>query len=619
MSDSDSEPDAALHKERTTVMFMDVVESMQMIAQDELGGIQRIRSFLAHVANEVIPAYQGRVAESRGDGLLLRFAHSGDVVACAAALHRAARASGLAQPSAPRLRLRIGVHVADIYADASALYGAGVNLAARIAAAGEPDDTLLSATARDELNAEIDGTLQDLGPCHLKHVDAPLRLFRHRVELPTLPQELDAAITARMKLRPTILVLPMETIVSSAPAVVDEGNGPKPPMARSHGSLGQLLCDQVTRQLSRSTMLHVISALSANALRGRRVDLASLYRVTRCDYILQGRLQGDADHGEATNRIVLDVDLWRAGSDAPVWSQRLQGTALDLLSPHSDLLGRLVDGVGTCILRVAQRTADAAQMLPNLASHTLYLNAVDLLHRFDVAQFQRAGDMLMALSERVPRHPDPPAWLARWHVFKVVQGWSVDHRRDADQALSYSERALDRDPQSALALTMAGSVHAGVRRDPVVAQDYYAKALQYNPNESLAWLMSGVAQGFMTAREPALAASETALGLAPMDPIRPYFDALAATASLRAGEYERCVALAARSIEANAAHGSAYRAKAIAEVLLGRHEQARVTVRGLLGVEPHFTLNTYLARVPAQDEQSRLFADALEQAGLPSH
>jgi len=129
--------------------------------------------------------------------------------------------------------------------------------------------------------------------------------------------------------------------------------------------------------------------------------------------------------------------------------------------------------------------------------------------------------------------------------------------------------------------------------------------------------MSGVAQGFMTARAPALAASETALGLAPMDPTRHFYDSLAATASLMANDHARCIALAERSISANASHGSSYRALAIAQSMLGQLDAARHSVQRLLAVEPHCTVQTYLARVAPANQQNLQFAEALREAGLP--
>ncbi len=591
-----------LRTETATVAFVDVVDSTRLISDAEVLNASRIRALLAH-AGEAALGHHGQVVEQRGDGLVLTFACTRDAALCMARFHQMAHEEHAGHRQAEPLRLRAGLNRTALLADGAALYGHGVNLAARIAALGNPGDTLLSSAARDELVAPFDGLLEDLGPCWLRNVEEPVRVFRHRSDHPALPIALERAIRARMKLRPTLAVLPLE--------------GPPLTLAPAF-SLGDVAADQLVGQLSRSSMLHVISALSARALRGRQLPMDRIYALLGADYVLKGHVVVDSEGEERHRHVVLHAELWRHGSAQAIWSDRLAGSALDLLSAESDLLGRVVHAVSHRILAVENRLAKAVASLPTLASHTLHLTAIDLLHRFAIADFGRSRELLLALSERAPRHAEPFAWLARWHVFRVVQGWSEDSRRDGELARFYSDRALDRDPTSALALTMAGSVRAGVERDAAGAQSLYAQALVHNPNDSLAWLMSGVAQGFMNAQAPALAASEMALGLAPADPTRHYYDALSATAALRAGDYERCVVLARRSITANGSHGTAYRSMAIAQAELGRHADAADTVQRLLRVEPHFTVQNYLARVPGQDANRERYARLLEDAGLPA-
>lgn len=584
------------------VMFVDVVESMPLIARGEWAAVQGIKALLDRVIEQAVLPHHGRMIERRGDGLLLKFDRSVDALACARRLHLLADQAPRPASGAAAMQLRAGLHRGEVLDDGQALYGMAVNLAARISAAAQPGQTLLSAAVRDDLNAELDGPLADLGACWLKHVDEPVRLFRVAALRDDLPTDIEQAIGRRLQLKPTLLLLPTQA-AAAAPAAVGS-------------ALEDVVACQLTRAFSRSPLLHVISPLSARSLRGRVLDPAHLYRQFRADYLLHTEWRPAAPGG--SGGVVLQAQLWRQGAAEPVWQGSSQGSTLDALASDSALLGPVVQAVGERILAVEQRVAHSAPALPNLASHTLYLNAVDLLHCFSKHSFERAREMLQALHERAPRHAEPLAWLARWHVFKVVQGWSANSQSDSLMASDMADRALERDPTSALALTMAGSVHAGVKRDAQTAQGLYAQALAIDPNDSLAWLMSSVAQGFMDQGEPALAASELALGLAPVDPTRHYYDSLSASAALRCGEYERCVALASRAIRANGSHGSAYRAKAIAEAKLGRQDDAQGTVKGLLAVEPHFTVRLFVDRVPEQDARRHEFAQLLQQAGLPA-
>ena len=55
------------------VLFVDVVDSVRLIQQDEEGTIRRWRDFIAAVTREELPARQGRMVKAQGDGMLLEF------------------------------------------------------------------------------------------------------------------------------------------------------------------------------------------------------------------------------------------------------------------------------------------------------------------------------------------------------------------------------------------------------------------------------------------------------------------------------------------------------------------------------------------------------------------
>jgi len=602
----------ALRAEDATIAMVDVVESVRLVAADERGAVERIRHLLARVARECVPAHQGQVVERQGDGLLLRFPSPRQAAACAAAVQRLALDQAGQQPGEPPVLLRVGLHQARLLTDDAALYGQGVNLVARITAQARPGEVLLSAPVRDGLSPGLDPDVQDLGDCHLKHVDQPVRLFRLADDTVALPDALRRAITARMKLRPTLVVLPAE-LAAHGPGAAAAA------VQRAPLGWADVLTDQLSKGFCRSPMLHVISSLSARALKWRVFEPELLYRHWHADYLLQttllGSVQGDAPPG---TRVQLRLALWRAGVGEPVQELTVQGSLQELLTPTSDLL-LAAHSFCARVLAIEQRAARVVSQLPNLSSHTLYLNAVDLLHRYSVADFDRARQMLLALNERAPRQAEPLAWLARWHVFRVFLGWTDNQQRDSALALDFSQRALDQDSESSLALTMAGSVRDGIAKDPQGAQAYYAQALQHNPNEPLAWLMSGVAQGFLANADSSLAASETALGLAPVDPMRHFYDSLAASASVMSGDYERGIALAERALRENNRHGSTYRALATAQAMLGRLDEARLSIDRLLAIEPHSTVQTYLARLGTHNQNTLRFAEALQAAGLPAH
>ena len=85
----------------------------------------------------------------------------------------------------------------------------------------------------------------------------------------------------------------------------------------------------------------------------------------------------------------------------------------------SGLVQTVMAGVLRALFTDALR-AVRGQPLPDLASHALLLAAVHLLYRTSPRDFGLARDALQTLRSRAPTHAAPLAWLARWHLTRVV-------------------------------------------------------------------------------------------------------------------------------------------------------------------------------------------------------
>ena len=106
--------------------------------------------------------------------------------------------------------------------------------------------------------------------------------------------------------------------------------------------------------------------------------------------------------------------------------------------------------------------------------------------------------------------------------------------------------------------------------------------------------------------------------LSPLDPIRYFYDSLAATAALAAEDFEEARRLAKRSLRANRSHTSTLRALIIAAVELGDINEARLTMTRLRQLEPELTVSGFLLRSPSSDFDTGIrWSNALRAAGLP--
>ncbi len=584
-----------LTRARRAIVVVDVVESVRLMQEDEAGFIERWRRFVHEVRTDVLPKHGGRLVKSLGDGMLLEFEAAPQAVAAAFAMHQSIAPMRQGLPDSVAPWLRCGLHIDEVVVDEMDIYGNGVNLAARLAALAGPGESVVSAGFREQVLADFDADMEDLGECYLKHLPAPVRAFRVWPMLPS-PFALPPRAAPAVELRPVVAVLPFADRDGSASA----------------HALGDVLADQVIATLSRSSALSVISRLSTHAFRQRSDPLDKVAQALGAHYVLAGNCS------HAGGRVQVSVTLSDVRSGLVMWTRSLSDHEGAALETDSELVASLVSGVAQTIF-ASEVGSVRSRALPTLQCHTLLIAAISLLYRLSPADFERARAALDALQERAPRHAAPLAWLARWHLFRIVQGWSPDRRRDGEAALSYAKRALDIDPDSSLALTMLGNVNTSFLRDLPTAHALYDRALAINPNESLAWLQKGNCLSFGGAGAQAIDHVQRAVELSPLDPSRHFYLSIMSSAALSARDYERAIQAARASLRLNSEHVSTYRVLAIAQAMSGRLEEARANVARLMQLEPGLTVAGFVARSPgAASGLAHEFGQALQAAGLPA-
>lgn len=577
-----------------TVVFVDVVESVRLIEADEEGTIRRWRALVGVVEGTLLPRFGGRLVKSLGDGLLMEFHDVEPAVRCALAIQAECTRRNALGAAPEHLHLRAAAHTTEVITDDRDVYGRGVNLAARLVTIAGPDELVVSAPVCEVVRPLLDVGVEDLGECFLKHLDHPVRAYRIGAagERPAIV----AGLASLADLRPTVAVIPF----------LARG------VASEHAVVGEILADEITTALSRTPEVNVISQLSSGVFRGRPTGADEIRRHLGADYVLTG------SYRVVAGRVILNAELNDARSGRVTWSERLQGDVLGVLHGTDDLIDRIVAEAAASVLATELARSQAAA-LPTLESYTLLMGAVALMHRLSAGSFERARALLETLVERAPRHPVPQAWMAKWHVLRVQQGWAPDVHHEAEQALDRTRRALDVDGDCSLALAMDGFVHTNLLKRLDLADARYRAALAANPNESIAWLLRGTLHAFRGEGSAAMSCTEHALRLSPLDPHRYFYDSLAATAAASAGHHDRAIELARQSLRANRTHTSTWRALAIAQWSSGREDEARESVRELRLLEPHLTVSRWLERSPTSDFAiGREWARALHAAGLPA-
>ena len=577
-------------RQQRVVLVCDVVESVRWMEHDEDNAITRWSQFATAVRSRIAPAHGGEVIKSTGDGLMVQFQAAPGAVAAANAMQSIASEGNQGFPPERHMHLRIGIHQTQARRDAHDLYGHGVNLAARITHLAGPGEIIVTPEVRDHLTDSLDGEIEDMGECYLKHLSEPQRVYRvgwDRQHTPVRYLNSDAE-----EFKPVIAVIPFDNHCTDSES----------------WAIGELIADGVITQLSRSSEVKILSRLSTRALRGRGENLMSLTKSLKATHVLSGY------YLSTSSSLMLVYEFSQVADSMVLDAGRLKTSIQELIGEDCEAVQRIAQTVSAKLVE-SEASKVSLKPLPSLQGYSILLGGIQGMHHSSTQNFAKTRELFEHLIERHPRSSEPRAWFAKWHVLSAVRNLGYDKRQLATSALAHTQRALDSSPNNSLALCMEGFAYMHLRDDFDNAKQRLDTALAINPNEAFAWLISSVLASIRNQPHVAVEQSKKALELSPIDPLRYYFLSLRASALLSAGILTEASESAKQSIRLNMYHSPTLRVLLTAQVGLGQIDDAKSTLTKLLAIQPGLTLASYLSQGPSTATRLQC-AQALKEAGL---
>jgi tetratricopeptide (TPR) repeat protein len=353
----------------------------------------------------------------------------------------------------------------------------------------------------------------------------------------------------------------------------------------------------------------VISRNSTSALRDRG-GLSEIERHLGNTFVLSG------NYSVRGKKLMVSAELAEARSHTLLWSGQLQHTLGDLLQEESALLYELARTVSQ-VLEKSQVGKALVQPLPRLDSSFLMLAGISMTHSHSATTFKRAREVLTELAMRHPDLAMPKAWLGMWYALSVIKGQTDDARGNTARAREQTMRALEVDPNNAMALAVEGYIQCQLLGNPQQSRSYLNAAIEANPSEPMAWLFKSLTSGMWGSSSAAVTEAFIARSLSPVDPLRYFFDLLTGNALLADRRLEQAIACAQRSLRANKHHVPTLRLLLTAQVELGRIEDGKETLNRLLAEMPRLTVSSYLGMGSTDSPMRQRMAEAMRLLGLP--
>ncbi|XIA66686.1 adenylate/guanylate cyclase domain-containing protein [Bradyrhizobium sp. TZ2] len=126
------------------VLAADVVDYSRLTEIAEIDTHVRLRALRVETIDPCIVSYRGRIIKNTGDGFLASFDSAVDAVRCAVELQHDLAASEAVQPIERKIRMRLGLNVGEVITEAEDIFGASVNVAARLEQFSPPGGIVIS-------------------------------------------------------------------------------------------------------------------------------------------------------------------------------------------------------------------------------------------------------------------------------------------------------------------------------------------------------------------------------------------------------------------------------------------------------------------------------------------
>ena len=416
-----------MERRLAAILAADVVGYSALMGADEARALAVIRLLREDLFEPEVARWRGAVVKRLGDGWLVEFPSAVDAVRCALAVQdRMAEVDDV--------ELRIGVHIGDIVHDGDDIYGDGVNIAARLEAAGAAGHVLISDDVRRQISGRVDAAFHEIGPVALKNIAEPVRVW-------SWPEALtDLAITSDAGRKPGIHVAQFEARGAEAE------------------ELAEAVRDDLATAFARQSGIDVITDAEA------------------ADYIVAGAIRGAGD------RWRISAGLTDRVKDQTVWSDRFDETGGDPFDIQDRCVTRIA---GAVRIRLPSLLAGklAEKPLQSMTAEELLNHAMTCNFTPTVTSWDQADSALHLVLQR-----DPDNWMAMamlcWNMLarSLILGWRQMGAADAAVARGLIERAQILKPNSEVVRMAQGALLLYVEREHGAARIEAEESLRLNPD-----------------------------------------------------------------------------------------------------------------------------------------
>jgi len=374
------------------------------------------------------------------------------------------------------------------------------------------------------------------------------------------------------------------------------------------------IVEDITIALAQFRHLYVIARNSSFTYKGQAVDIKQVGRELNVRYVVEGSVRRTGD------RLRIAGQLIDTSTGAHLWADRFDGTLANIFDLQDQVASSIV---GAITPKVEEAEIERAKRKPteSLDAYDYYLRGLAAFDRTvtNRSVTDKALRLFMKAIERDPEFAIAYARAARCYATRKSNGWMANPAEEIAEATRLARRAVELGWDDAVALSYGGYVLGYVGGDLDDSAACIDRALFLNPNLAAALGTSSWVKTCLGEPDKAVEHAALAMRLSPLDPRLFAWQFNTGLAHFCAGHYEDAAVWAARSLRHQPNYPSAMRVMAAGQVMSGRSAEAQGTIARLCQLDPALRLSNLADILPPfrrPDDRNR-YIEALRMAGLP--
>jgi adenylate cyclase len=596
----------AEQRKLAAIMFTDMVGYSALAQRDDKLALELLEEH-RRLLREIFPRFQGTEIKTIGDAFLVEFGSALEAAQCAIEIQRTLAKRNADVPPDRRIEVKIGIHIGDVVHREGDVYGDGVNIASRIEALAGAGGICVSMDVERQIRNALEARFEKFGTADLKNISLPMDLFRI-----VLPWEVGRKIEAdapktRRKL-PILLSVAVLVILAllagwfwmqrarreqqAASSTTSNVAPASPPKATDQNSVAVLpfvnmsddkgseyfsdgVSEELLTVLQKIPGLHVAARTSAFSFKGKNATAQEIGQKLGVAHLVEGSVR------KAGNSVRIAARLTRADTGEELWSENYTRDLKDVFAVQTELAQTIVEQLrgrigGTDSKEKIQAEVQAATKggTKNVEAHEAYLQGRFFLNRHSEKETDQARAAFERAVQLDPQFALAWAGLAQTHVWDcnyATEGGQKGFNAHLSAARDAVKRALDLEPDLPDALFAKAVIETNFDYNLKGAAETLRKALALAPQDPTLLEWAGNLAGARGEMTQALDLSRRAV---PLDPVNAQVRTFLASALLQLGQVEEARAEYARVVELNPSAPNSHAGVGLTYLLEGKFEEA---------------------------------------------